>query len=195
MAKGEVLVYFDRNRDPSLNLAREDALFQSVERRETPELVRFWVNSECLVRGRAKTAGYGWYRETLAEEMNIKVVERATGGGVVYHDGGNLNWSFFLHNSGALLSPTKMFEHASGYMVRALASLGVRAEFASPNRIDVRGRKVSGMAARATPRTRLVHGTLLLDSDLERLNLLCIPPYGFPPVANIGEWTMDFSPA
>ncbi|MDG6911456.1 MAG: hypothetical protein JRN18_03835, partial [Nitrososphaerota archaeon] len=74
------------------------------------------------------------------------------------------------------------------YLVEGLLRLGVRAEFSPPNRIDVEGRKVSGLAARSTPRAVLVHGTLLLDSDLERLNRLCIPPKGCPPVANLSQW-------
>ncbi|MDG6968727.1 MAG: hypothetical protein JRN50_04630, partial [Nitrososphaerota archaeon] len=53
------------------------------------------------------------------------------------------------------------------------------------------GYKVSGMAARATPRALLVHGTLLLNTDLDRLNLLCIPPPGCPPVANVSRWVGD----
>jgi len=127
--------------------------------------------------------------------MGVEVVERATGGGVVYHDLGNLNWSFFLRNSGRLLSPTQMFEDASRHVVGALAELGVPAQFAPPNRIDVQGFKVSGMAARSTPKARLVHGTLLIDSDLESLNRLCIPPPGCPPVANISKWAGPTEPA
>jgi lipoate-protein ligase A len=120
--------------------------------------------------------------------MGTEVVERSTGGGVVYHDEGNLNWSFFLRNAGSFPSPKAMFGLASGYMVRALEGLGVRARFSPPNRIDVSDRKVSGMAARSTSRALLVHGTLLLSSNLERLNMLCIPPPGCPPVANVSGW-------
>lgn len=188
LAKGEMLAYFDRTLDPFTNLAREEELFQGLERGELPELVRFWVDSECLVRSRARSARYGWYREAQAEGMGIKVIERTTGGGVVYHDEGNLNWSIFLRNSGPLVSPTRIFEHVSAYVIRALNGLGVQAQFAPPNRIDVRGRKISGMAARMTPRTILVHGTLLLRVDLEKLNRLCISPPDCPPVANLEEW-------
>ena len=181
-------VIFDRTRDPVKNLMREEELFRQVEAGKLPELVRFWVDSECLVRGKAKNPRYGWYRETLAKKMGVRVIERSTGGGVVYHDRGNLNWSIFLRNSGRLLSPTQMFEGASKCVVGALDELGVPAVFAPPNRLDADGRKISGMAARSTPKVRLVHGTLLIDSDLERLNRLCIPPEGCPPVANIREW-------
>jgi lipoate---protein ligase len=188
LAGRELLVYFDRSEDPVENLRREDELFQQVERGALPELVRFWVNSECLVRGKVKAARYGWYNEELAERMGVRVVERSTGGGVVYHDKGNLNWSFIARTNGAFLAPTATFDRTSKYMLRALESLGVRATFSAPNRIDVSGLKVSGMAARSTHRALLVHGTLLLNSNLEKLNMLCIPPAGCPAVANVNQW-------
>lgn len=188
MAEKETLVYFDRTLDPRANLKREEELFQRVERGELPDVVRFWIDSECLVRGKARSAKYGWYRESLAKRMGIEVVERTTGGGVVYHDEGNLNWSVFRRSPGAFVSPTKIFEQASACVVQALADLGVDARFSPPNRIDIKGRKVSGMAARTTPETILVHGTLLLNSDLAKLNRVCIPPAGCPPVSNLNEW-------
>ena len=194
MAKERLLVYFDQTRDPSFNLAREGELFRKVERGELPELVRFWIDSECLVKGKARSAAYGWYHEDLARETGVRVIERESGGGVVYHDEGNLNWSLFLRSPGRPLSPAKMFERASDHIIRALASMDVDAEFSPPNRIDVQGRKVSGMAARSTPRAYLVHGTLLLRSNLDRLNRLCIPPPGCPPVANLDEWVPEIHP-
>jgi lipoate---protein ligase len=194
MKARKLKVYVDKGRDPVENLKREEDLFRGVDSGELSEIVRFWVNSECLVRGRAKSAQYGWYNEALAQEMGVRVIERATGGGVVYHDEGNLNWSFFLRNSGRLLSPTKMFERASGYVIEALSNLDVEAEFSPPNRIDVQDRKVSGIAARSTPRAYLVHGTLLVRSNLGKLNRLCIPPPGCPPVANLDEWVPELHP-
>jgi len=181
-----VLFYSDDATDPATNLRREAEIFEDVDAGRLPEVVRLWVNSRCLVRGPAKARGYGWYDEKLADEMKIPVITRATGGGVVYQDEGNLNWSFFFRNSGRLLAPPAAFELGSRSIIDALNSLGVGARFSPPNRIDVSGRKVSGLAARSTPRTLLVHGTLLLNADLQALNRLCIPPSGCPPVANIG---------
>ncbi|MDG6919124.1 MAG: hypothetical protein JRN62_06775 [Nitrososphaerota archaeon] len=178
----------DLESDPTLNMTREEELFRLVENSERLETVRFWANSDCLVRGKARDARYGWYNEGLAEELGVRVLLRETGGGVVYHDSGNLNWSIFARSEGGFQSPAKLFGEASRYLVEGLLRLGVRAEFSPPNRIDVEGRKVSGLAARSTPRAVLVHGTLLLDSDLERLNRLCIPPKGCPPVANLSQW-------
>jgi lipoate---protein ligase len=183
----ELLVYFDQTRDPIINLKREAELFEEVEG-GTPEVARFWVNSPCLIRGEAKNSRYGWYNEDLAREMGMPVLTRSTGGGVVYHDGGNLNWSLFLRKSDAVLSPQLLFQQASRYVVEALHGFRLKAHFSPPNRIDVSDRKVSGLAARTTRRTQLVHGTLLLDTDLEKLNRLCIPPSGCPPVANLSEW-------
>jgi len=189
MASKELTVIFDRVTEPKQNLAREEAVFGMVERREMPEILRLWRNNECLIRGRARNPRYGWYDEALAAEMRVPVYERSTGGGVVYEDLGNMNWSFFLRASGSFVSPTALFDRASAPVIRSLKHLGFDASFARPNRIEVSGRKVSGMAARSTRRAHLVHGTLLVDSDLGRLNSLCVPPPSCPPVSNLTEWS------
>jgi len=195
LVERELLVHFDPTRDPTSNLTREMELFAEVDGGVLPEVARFWVNSACLVRGEARSAKYGWYHEDIAANMKIPVLTRSTGGGVVFHDEGNLNWSFFLRNSGPLLSPTAAFDAGSKYIVKALENQGIHAKFSPPNRIDVSGRKVSGMAARFTVRTILVHGTLLIDSDLKKLNALCVPPAGCPPVSNLTEWSSHINAA
>lgn len=185
MAQREILLVVDSTTDPAKNLEREDGLFELVDSGDLPELVRFWTNAECLIRGRVRHPRYGWYNEELAVKLGVPVHERSTGGGVVYQDEGNLNWSFFFRTPGGFLSPRIGFETASQHIVAALLTLGMAAHFALPNRIDISNRKVSGMAARSTKRTLLVHGTLLLDANLSRLNELCLPPDGCPPVENL----------
>jgi lipoate-protein ligase A len=174
--------------NPAQNLKEEEEIFEKVERGRLGNTARFWVNDKCLVKGRARTSKYGWYREEEALRLGIPVYERTTGGGVVYHDLGNLNWSFFVRIPGRLLSPERVFREGSAFVVVALKKIGIDAYFAPPNRIEVSGYKVSGMAARSTINTLLVHGTLLLNSDLNMLNRLCIPPEGCPPVRNLNEW-------
>lgn len=188
--KRQILVLCDLDEThPIQNLRRDDEIFDSVEGGSSPECVRFWVNQECLVKGLTKSKKYGWFAEELASNLGVPVYQRSTGGGVVYHDLGNLNWTFYLRNpAGSFLSPPRVFSGASSFVVRGLNRLGIKAEFSAPNRIEVEHRKVSGMAARSSINTLLVHGTLLLQSNLSRLNQLCEPPPESPPVANLCEW-------
>jgi lipoate---protein ligase len=188
VAPRKLLVVVERETEPVPNVDAEERIFGQVERREMPEVLRFWKNTECLIRGRAKNPKYGWYNEELATRLRVPVVERSTGGGVVYNDLGNLNWSFFLQSEGSPLSPEALFDMSSAYVVRALRQGGFDARFSPPNRIDVSGRKVCGLAARSTRAAHLVHGTLLIHADLAKLNSLCIAPPGCPPVSNLKEW-------
>ncbi|MEM0117370.1 MAG: biotin/lipoate A/B protein ligase family protein [Conexivisphaerales archaeon] len=186
---GKILkVILSQSKDPQLNLLTEKTTFFDVENGNSPETLYFWVNDECLVAGQIRSPKYGWYDEKLAEEMKIPVYRRLTGGGVVYHDKGNLNWSLFLKTNGRFRSPEKIFQQGSRFMIEALVHLGLRAYFAPPNRIEVDGKKVSGLAARSGLRCLLVHGTLLLNSNLKTLNSLCIPPPASPEVANLETW-------
>ena len=193
MAQKEIRVFVDEVTDPAANVAAEDHIFGQVERRELSEALRFWKNTECLIRGKVRNPRYGWYNEELAMRLNVPVVERSTGGGVVYNDLGNLNWSFYFESNGEVLSPETLFRKASVFVVGALRQGGFDARFSPPNRIDVGGKKVSGLAARSTRAAHLVHGTLLVNSNLDRLNKLCISPPGCPPVSNLIEWLPEIS--
>ncbi|MDG6939634.1 MAG: hypothetical protein JRN39_04440 [Nitrososphaerota archaeon] len=186
-AKGVLLMETDTT-DPPSNLRLEDDIFARVDRGEADAVLRFWKDDECLVRGRAKSVRYGWYAEEAAARLSVPVYERSTGGGVVYHGPGNLNWSFFARVDGRLLSPSRVFADGSWTIIEALRRLGFPASLAPPNRIDVDGKKVSGMAARSTIHALLVHGTLLIDADIGKIDELCIPPPGCPPVSNLSAW-------
>lgn len=188
-----MLILRDSETRPWINLARDDEIFEMVERGVTPQCVRFWINQECLVKGRIISPKYGSFNEDLAAKLKVPVFERSTGGGVVYHDPGNLNWTFFLKTSSSFLSPRKVFLTPAGFVVKALKRLGLEAKFSPPNMIEIQNRKVSGMAARASLNTLLVHGTLLFKSNLSRLNELCKPPPNCPPVSNLSEWRQDLT--
>lgn len=182
---GKVEVVFSETDDPKENLAFEARLLREVEGGLRPSTLFFYVDSTCLVKGCTRSNRYGWYNEELAAKLKIPVYERITGGGVVFHDPGNLNWCFVLRLRWRPLPPRLVFEEGSKHIVGALRRLGLDARFAPPNRIDLAGFKVSGMAARSTLGALLVHGTLLVESDLELLRALCVPPEGMPDVANI----------
>jgi lipoate-protein ligase A len=179
----EILV--SEGTDPATNLALERELLREVDAGSRPETVRLWVNDACLVNGPNRSRTSGSYHEEQARRLGIPLHIRSTGGGCVYQDHGNLNWSFYLRRAEGYVGYPKLFRWCSAFVIEALRALGIAALFAEPNRIDVSGRKISGLAARAVHRAALVHGTLLVSTDLERLDSLCIPPPGCPPVIRI----------
>lgn len=94
---------------------------------------------------------------------NIAVVRRMSGGGAVYHDLGNINFSFVVDYRKEDFNSIERFAKA---VVKALSKLGIAAEFSGRNDITVLGKKISGNAQYLTKNRLLHHGTLLFDSDL-----------------------------
>src|SRR5690606_20034539 len=101
------------------------------------------------------------------EKHGIHVVRRLSGGGAVYHDEGNLNFSFITNDDGQSFHNYKKFTEP---VVRALRELGVDAELTGRNDIQVGGRKISGNAQYAAKGRMFSHGTLLFNSDLDRVS-------------------------
>ncbi len=174
--------------DPARNLALDDALLAEVDAGVRGDTLRLWVSSPCLVRGPNRSSRNGWHRPEVAQSLGVPICERSSGGGTVYHDAGNLNWSFFQRRATGYFGAAGLFRACAGFIVDALRPLGIDAAFAPPNRIDAAGRKVSGIAARASLAAVLVHGTLLVTSDLDRINTLCIYPPGCPPIQNLAAF-------
>lgn len=171
--------------DPAVNLALEDEMVRAVEAGARRDTLRLWINDECIVRAPRRTRGSGWHDDDAARRLGIPVHIRTTSGGTVYQDHGNLNWSFYLQRSVGYVGARKLFPLCAGVIAEALGELGIEARFGAPNRIDVAGHKISGLAARASLGAVLVHGTLLVSTDIARLNAVCIPPLGCPPVARL----------
>jgi lipoate---protein ligase len=186
--EGPFAVLISERTDPRANLALERELLREVDLGLRPQTVRLWIDDECSVRGPHRSRCSGWYREQRARELGIPVYTRSTGGGCVYHDVGNLNWSFYLRRAEGYVGYPRLYRSCAAFITEALGALGLGASFAALNRIDISGRKVSGLAARAVQHATLVHGTLLVSTDLERLEELCIPPPGCPPVARLCDF-------
>ncbi len=151
------------SQNPAYNLAFEE--YVQTHRREGNYLI-LWQNRSAVIIGRNQNAGAEINR-SFVEAHHIAVVRRNTGGGAVYHDLGNLNYSFLTdsgelaHRSGALFTEP---------VVRALQSLGLEAAASGRNDILVSGHKVSGTAEHLLSGRLLHHGTLLFDSDLSMVS-------------------------
>lgn len=152
-------VYLEtRSTDPRMNLAFEEYVL--THRREG-DLLLLWQNANTVVIGQNQNAEAEINR-SFVEAHGIRVVRRITGGGAVYHDLGNLNYSFITDAQDAARVSVSAF---TAPVVRALRALGLNAEASGRNDILVDGKKVSGTAQRLSGSRILHHGTLLFDSD------------------------------
>lgn len=146
------------NTDPYYNLAFEEYVLLN---RTEGDYLLLWQNENTIVIGRHQNAEEEINR-AFVEERRINVVRRTTGGGAVYHDMGNLNYSFITD-----LADSERLTMAAFTLpiIQALAEMGVTAECTGRNDITVDGRKISGNAQRIHKNRILHHGTLLFDSN------------------------------
>ena len=138
------------------------------------DLLLFYVNAPAIIIGRNQNTVEEINSDVVAER-GIHVVRRVSGGGAVYHDLGNLNFSFMtrdVHNR------FNRYDRFNGPVVDVLRDLGVPAEIGGRNDILAGGRKISGNAQFATPDRMLSHGTLLLDSNLDDVTAALRPKPG-----------------
>lgn len=146
--------------DPSFNLAFEEYVLKNYTE---GEILILWQNDNTVVIGQNQNAAEE-INADFVKEHSVTVVRRTTGGGAVYHDMGNLNYSFItmLGNAEEL-----SIEKFSEPVCKALKSLGVAAKTSGRNDIVVDGKKVSGVAQRIYKNRILHHGTLLFSANTE----------------------------
>lgn len=152
--------------DPCLNMAIEEALLVAVSEGKSPSTMRFWRNSRSVFIGRSQNV----VEEVNAEECGrhgVKIVRRFTGGGAVYQDLGNLNWTFVISGDSRFYPTTlsELYGFACNTVIEGLKSLNVDAKFIQPNSIFVKNKKVSGSAAYVKRKAALCHGTLLVHAN------------------------------
>ena len=143
--------------DPAFNLAFEQYI---MENKPEGDWLMLWQNENTVVVGRNQLTA-AEIDEDFVREHGITVVRRMTGGGAVYHDLGNLNYSFITNLGNAAELSIEKFARP---VCAALERLGVAAELSGRNDILVDGKKVSGVAQRLYKDRILHHGTLLFDS-------------------------------
>lgn len=155
----DTLYFMDiRSTDPTYNLALEEYL---LTHHMQGEILLLWQNANTIVIGRNQNTEEEINRP-FVEAHNITVVRRTTGGGAVYHDLGNLNYSFIQNVD----DPEKMSIAALAIpVVKALETMGIQAEVSGRNDILVDGKKISGVAQRMYHNRILHHGTLLYASN------------------------------
>lgn len=161
----EMMLFIDNNgiTDPRINLAIEEYALKNLDIEDTYLL--FYINEPSIIIGKNQNS-VEEINTKYVEDNGIHVVRRLSGGGAVYHDHGNLNFSFITKDDGESFHNFKKF---TAPVVEALKSLGVEAEMSGRNDILAEGRKISGNAQFSTRGRMFSHGTLLFDSEIEHV--------------------------
>lgn len=158
-------MYFIDNKgitDPRINLAIEEYVLKNMDI-DKDDFLLFYINQPSIIIGK---------NQNTIEEINtdyvdangILVVRRLSGGGAVYHDLNNLNFSFLTKDDGDSFMNYKKFTQP---VVDALGKMGISAELSGRNDIMAEGKKVSGNAQFVTKGRMFSHGTLLFKTDID----------------------------
>lgn len=154
----------NENHDPRVNLAIEQFLLQEMPLDEP--ILLFYINEPSIIIGRNQNTIEEINRDYV-EEQGIHVVRRLSGGGAVYHDLGNLNFSFIMPDDG---NSFRDFAKVTQPIIQALHELGVTgAELKGRNDLVIDGMKFSGNAMYATSGRMFAHGTIMFDSDINEV--------------------------
>ncbi|MBF8149635.1 lipoate--protein ligase [Winogradskyella sp. F6397] len=149
--------------NPKLNLALEEYALRHFD--TSTDYLLFYINEPSIIIGRNQNTLEEINQEYI-EANNIHVVRRISGGGAVYHDLGNLNFSFITNHDGKSISNFKKF---TAPVIKVLNDMGVAAELKGRNDILVDEKKISGTAQFSTGKRMISHGTLLFDTDMSEV--------------------------
>jgi lipoate---protein ligase len=179
--------------NPYFNIAAEEYLLKHLEE----DSFMVWQNDPSVIIGKHQNA-LAEINLHLVRKLNIPVIRRISGGGTVYHDSGNLNFTFIKHGKPGLLVDFSRFIKP---IVVVLNQLGIPAQQEGKNDIRVNGLKISGNSEHVYRDKVLHHGTLLFNSDLTELNeMLRAKPLSFKDksvqsvrsrVANLSEFLTE----
>ncbi|MDD4514584.1 lipoate--protein ligase family protein [Massilibacteroides sp.] len=148
----------NRTTDVYFNLAAEEYLLKNTQK----DVFMLWQNDPCVVIGKHQDI-FAEVNIGFVNENKIKIARRYSGGGAVYHDQGNLNFTFIETNKSA------DFDIFTRKLIDMLAPLGISASTDERRGITIDGLKISGSAQSIYKDRVLFHATLLYSSDLQKL--------------------------
>lgn len=158
---GKVMLIESTTQNPGYNLALEEYLLSFTSQYDC--ILYLWQNQNTVVIGRHQNP---WQECNLSlmEKEGVVLARRLSGGGAVYQDLGNLNFTFIM--------PRKNydFQRQAGVILHALSALGIQGEISGRNDLLVQGRKFSGNAFLLREKQAYHHGTLLVDVDQEKMS-------------------------
>ena len=154
-------IHFSKSHDGYTNLAADGLFLDTLQKGDI--MLYMYVNENAVIIGRNQNA----WRECRLMDMErdgVQLVRRHTGGGAVFHDNGNLNFSFIMSEKDYDLQ--RQFK----VVMNAMKKLGLEPELSGRNDILIEGKKFSGNAYALAKGNRAHHGTILVNTDLTRLS-------------------------
>lgn len=149
--------------DPSINLSSE-YFYLTNEKYKYEDIFLLWKNKNTIVIGKNQSYA-NEVNQIYANEIKVKVARRMSGGGAVFHDDGNICFTFIKRNKKNEFN----FKECLYDIIDFLNSVNIKAEFSGRNDIIVNNKKISGNAVIFYKNDYLIHGTLLFDVDIEKM--------------------------
>lgn len=154
--------------DPFYNISLEEYLIKTMKE---DDIFLLYINSSSVIIGKNQDP-HSEVNIKYAKENEIDIVRRMSGGGAVYHDLGNLNYSFILQGKENEIYDFKKF---SAPIVNALRKNKINVKFSGRNDLLVDGQKISGSAQFTHNGNLLHHGTILFNTDFSKINFILTP--------------------
>ncbi len=158
------MIYIGKNSyDPYFNIAAEEYILKHF----TEDVLMLWQSEPSVVVGKHQNT-LAEINHQFIEENKIPVIRRISGGGTVYHDRGNLNYTLITTNE----QKDKLidFKKFTNPVIAFLKTHDITAMFEGKNNLKIDGKKISGNSAHVFKNRVMHHGTILFDSDLQRLD-------------------------
>lgn len=162
------MIYIENNnRDAYFNLALEEYLVNNFSS-FNESIFLLWINEKAIIVGKNQNT-FEEINYPAVKEDGVKVVRRLSGGGAVYHDAGNLNFTFIVSKKTIKGEVLGDYYYFLEMIIKTLSKLGLKVTFEGKNDLQILGKKISGSAQYFSKKVILHHGTLMFDVNLDKL--------------------------